>query len=83
LDGLKESLGEIVRVLKPGRICALVLGESPSRTAYLSDVSSMLTELGVSIEASLERRLPKQRSMTSRLFTERIVIARKNGYGAK
>jgi DNA modification methylase len=83
LQDLRRSLGEIVRVLKPGRVCALVLGESPSRTPYLPQVSAMLTELDVSIEASLERRLPKRRSMTSRQFTEQIVIGRKKGDGAK
>jgi len=83
LDGMRESLVEIIRVLKPGRVCALVLGESPTRSPYLSQISSILTELNLSVEASLERRLPKQRSMTSRLFTERIVIARKNGDGGK
>jgi DNA modification methylase len=77
LSEMRECFTQIVRVLRDDRVCAIVIGESPNRGAYLVDFESMLGDLGLSIEDRLERRLPKQRSLSSRLFTEWILITRK------
>lgn len=71
------SFAEIARVLRPGKVCAVVLGESPSREPYLADLALVLAGLGLGKEDQLVRRIPLRRSLNPRVKTETIMILRR------
>lgn len=77
LSDMRASFAEVRRVLRDQRHCAVVVGESTSRRAYLEDFHGVLEGVGFEIELILERRLPAQRAL-ARLTHEEIILLKAN-----
>jgi DNA modification methylase len=78
LRDMDDSFKQIQRVLKPGKMCAIVIGESPHREPYLKDFEAILTERGFRIEARIKRSVSKRRVMRPQLEHEEIILARRD-----
>jgi DNA modification methylase len=78
LQEIKESFGEIARVLRPGAYCVIVLGESPTRDAHLTEFESIVEGCGIRIVERISRRLPSQRGLIATLQNERLVLCRRD-----
>jgi len=77
LADIEKSFMEIGRVLRPGRRCGLVIGESPRREPVLDEFDAILGRSGLYVELKLARSVPKQRTMLPQLHHEEVLIARK------
>jgi len=77
LQAMEQAFTNIYRVLKPGRYCCVVIGESPKRAPFLSELEEKWTAIGWILEESLERRIAKQRTLNPVLYNEKIYILRK------
>lgn len=69
---------QLLRVLKPGGLCAFVIGESASRPAVHSDLESSFTQMGWKKLVSTRRVVSKQRRLTPSI-TEEVVLILGNG----
>ena len=78
LQEIKESFTEIARVLRPGAYCAIVLGESPTRDAHLTEFETIVEDCGIHIVERISRRLPNQRGLIATLQNERLVLCRRD-----
>lgn len=81
LREMSESFREVARVLRPGRHCAIMIGESPRRIRYLDDFERLLSASGLTVEDRILRSLPRQRTMSPQLQTERLVLCRNRYHG--
>jgi DNA modification methylase len=77
LNKMRESFMAIARVLKKGRFCCVVIGESPRHQPYLDQFEKICKELGFKIQQFLSRRISKQRSLSPILHHEKILIMKK------
>jgi len=77
LRGMRESFSEITRVLKRGRFCCVVLGESPSHEPFLNQFEQICSELGLESCDSLSRRIAQKRSLSPQLQHEKIFLMKK------
>lgn len=76
LDDMTTAFEQIHRVLRPGRSCCVVIGESPSREPYLDDIRDAMSTIGLKIETRIRRRVATQRSF-QQLQHEEIILAKK------
>lgn len=76
LADMRRAFGEISRVLKSGRACCVVIGESPSRQPYLDDVRDIMSDSGLRIETRIRRRVATQRTFAE-LKHEEIIVAKR------
>lgn len=76
LDEMSTSFTEIARVLKRGRSCAVVIGESPHRDPYLDEFRDNMVAAGFKIEARIKRRVATQRTFSA-IKHEEIIIAKR------
>jgi len=74
---MRESFGEIARVLHCGRMCCIIVGESPKYTPFLGQLRRVFDDVGLELQTSLGRRVRKQRSLSPSLCDENILIMRK------
>jgi DNA modification methylase len=77
LEDMRASFAEIARVLKPGGMCCIVIGESPRRAPYLDAFAQLLSAVGLVLEDELSRHITKQRTLNPQLQTEKILILQK------
>jgi DNA modification methylase len=77
LTGIKDSFSSISRVLKRGKFCCVVIGESPRHKPYLDRFAAVCEELDLTLCDSLSRKVAEKRSLTPSLHHERIFILRK------
>lgn len=76
LEDMNASFAQVARVLRPNAYCAIVLGESPARTAHLDELETTFESVGLRIEHRISRRLPSQRGLIATLQEERILVCR-------
>lgn len=74
---MNAAFAQIARVLRPGAFCCVVIGESPSREAYLEQFKEGCDKVGLELTETLTRRIPKRRSLSPNLYIEEILILRK------
>lgn len=77
LCSIRAAFSAIARVLKRDRFCCVVIGESPSHASYLLELEEICCEVGLKKVDSIFRRIPKQRSLSPRLYDEEILILKK------
>jgi DNA modification methylase len=76
IEEMRQSFSAVSRVLKQGRFCCVVIGESHSREPYMAQFEAMCNDIGLELCDSLTRKVPKQRAFTS-VNHEKILILRK------
>lgn len=81
LEEMSQSFLEIARVLRPRRHCAVMIGESPHRASYVEQFERVLSACGLSVEDRIQRRLPRQRTLSPQLQTERLILCRNTYHG--
>ena len=74
LEDMSRSINQIARVLKPGRHCVMVWGESPSREPHLDRIEQALEASELRIAERIVRSLPNQRGPIASLSNERILV---------
>lgn len=77
LEDMDRSFEQIARVLRDGRKCCIVIGESPNRAPYLESFASLLRNKGFEINAEISRHITSRRALSPQIVTENIVICTK------
>ena len=76
LDDMDAAFEGISRVLRSGKSCGVVIGESPNRAPYLDDLRDIMSDRGLKIETRIRRRVATQRTFAE-LEHEEIILARR------
>ena len=77
LRDMSSSFTEIGRVLKGGRYCAVVFGQSSSRQDHAAEFEALLLKANFELVDRIERRIAAQRSLKPRLLIEKILMLRR------
>jgi DNA modification methylase len=72
-----ETMAQIARVLKPGRLCCVVLGESPQHEAYLPRFEELCVINGWELWDSISRTISSNRRFIASIKHEKILLLKK------
>jgi SAM-dependent methyltransferase len=75
---LALTIGQLHRVLKPGRMLTMVIGESAKREPVLSRVQDVLRGQGFTIDLTINRKIGLRRRQPASLETELLIVARRD-----
>jgi hypothetical protein len=74
LADLRRTLDLLVSRLKPGGLCAIVIGESASREKVLEDFKSVVQVTGLSLMLDLNRTVSSQRRQAPSIRGEHLFV---------
>ena len=74
---MSVCLRHMIRVLKRDSYLCLVLGQSSNYQPYIPVLRRFLRKQNVVLAQQIRRSIPKKRSLSPRLFTESILVMRK------
>ncbi len=74
---MAEAMAQIARVLKPGRFCCIVVGESPQHEAYLSQFEKLCVATGWELWDSISRTISSNRRFVASIKHEKILLLKK------
>jgi hypothetical protein len=77
LIAMQSAMIEIVRVLKQGKFCCVVLGESPQHESYLNAFEQVCVEAGLEVHDSITRTISTSRRFIPSVKREKILIMKK------
>lgn len=73
-----ETMSELLRVLKPGRFCCIVIGESPQHDAYLPQFEELCVTNGWELWDSIARTISSNRRFVASIKQEKILLLKRN-----
>jgi DNA modification methylase len=77
LASMRDAMIEITRVLKQGKFCCVVLGESPHHESYLNAFDQLCIAAGLEIWDSISRTISASRRFIPSVKREKILIMKK------
>jgi DNA modification methylase len=77
LDDMRTCVEGMASVLKAGRYCCLVVGESGSHAPYIESLIGICKENSLETITRMDRRIPEKRSLSPRIFSESVIVMRK------
>lgn len=77
MDELSMVTQQLYRVLKPGAVLGMVVGESARREAVLSQIERLLRSAGFKVNLIVNRKIALQRRQPASLVNELLILAGK------
>jgi DNA modification methylase len=77
LEMMEASFTAILRVLKRGHFCCVVLGESPRHKPYIGQFKAICEDMGLEIWDSISRKVSSNRRLIPSIHREEILIMRR------
>jgi hypothetical protein len=76
LDDCRKAFFECRRVLRPGRVCAVIFGESTRRVSVFDDFVGEIKSAGFRLHSVTERRISAQRRQNPSVLSESLLLFR-------
>ena len=77
LADMHDAFTQIARLLKPGKFCCIIIGESHNHQSYLKHFEAICEQVGLKKFYQCQRKIPAKRSLFPVLQNETINITQK------